>query len=119
MVMISSAIKAVPEETIEAAKIDGANSTQTFFRVVLPQIRGTVMAVFITVLIMVMKIFDIVLAMTGGTFTTSVLGFEFYQQYFLNANVGLASAIVTVLTILIAPLMYIQIRTVRHQESLR
>ena len=119
MVMISSAIKAVPEETIEAAKIDGASAFQTFMKVVLPQIRATVMAVFVTVLIMVMKIFDIVLAMTGGAFTTSVLGFEFYQQYFLNANVGLASAIVTILTLLIAPLMYIQIRTVRHQESLR
>ncbi|MEN9710178.1 MAG: hypothetical protein RL441_170 [Actinomycetota bacterium] len=119
MVMISSAIKAVPEETIEAAKIDGATSAQTFFKVVLPQIRGTVTSVFITVVIMVMKIFDIVLAMTGGAFTTSVLGYKFYQEYFLNANVGAASAIITILTIFIVPLMYIQIRTFRHQEALR
>lgn len=119
MVMISSAIKAVPEETIEAAKIDGASSSQVFFRVVLPQIRGTVTSVFITVVIMVMKIFDIVLAMTGGAFTTSVLGYKFYQEYFLNANVGAASAIITILTIFIVPLMYIQIRTFRHQEALR
>lgn len=119
MVMISSAIKAVPEETIEAAKIDGANSRQVFFKVVLPQIRGTVTSVFITVVIMVMKIFDIVLAMTGGAFTTSVLGYKFYQEYFLNANVGAASAIITILTLFIVPLMYIQIRTFRHQEALR
>ena len=119
MVMISSAIKAVPEETIEAAKIDGATSSQVFFKVVLPQIRGTVTSVFFTVVIMVMKIFDIVLAMTGGAFTTSVLGYKFYQEYFLNANVGAASAIITILTIFIIPLMYIQIRTFRHQEALR
>ncbi len=119
MVLLSAAIKAVPEETIEAARVDGANAAQTFFRIVVPQIRGTIMAVFVTVLIMVMKIFDIVLAMTGGGFETSVLGFQFYQEYFLNSDIGKASAIVTVLTLLIVPLMYVQIRTARHQESLR
>ncbi len=119
MVLISSAIKGVPEETIEAARVDGANNIQLFWRIVLPQIWGTVMSVFVTTLITVMKIFDIVLAMTGGAFDTSVLGYQFYQEYFLNANVGAASAIVTILTLLIVPLMYIQIRTVRQQESLR
>lgn len=119
MVLLSAAIKAVPEETIEAARVDGANGLQVFFRVIMPQIRSTVMAVFITVLITVMKIFDIVLAMTGGNFNTSVLAFEYYKQYFLNANAGPASAIIVILTILIAPLMWIQIRTARHQETLR
>jgi alpha-glucoside transport system permease protein len=119
MVLLSAAIKAVPEETMEAARVDGAGHIQVFWQIILPQIWGTVMAVFITVLITVMKIFDIVLAMTGGTFETSVLGFQFYQEYFLNSNVGKASAIVTILTLLIVPLMYVQIRTVRHQESLR
>jgi alpha-glucoside transport system permease protein len=119
MVLLSAAIKAVPEETIEAARVDGANGLQVFARVIVPQIRGTILAVFITVLITVMKIFDIVLAMTGGNFNTSVLAFEFYKQYFLNANAGPASAIIVVLTILIAPLMWIQIRTARHQETLR
>ncbi len=119
MVLLSAAIKAVPEETIEAARIDGAGTTQVFFSIIVPQIRGTIMSVFITVLILVMKIFDIVLAMTGGNFKTSVLGFEFYKYYFLDGNTGGASAIVTILTILVAPLMWMQIRTVRHQESLR
>ena len=119
MVLLSAAIKAVPEETLEAAKLDGCAAGQVFFKVILPQIRGTVMAVFITVLIGVMKIFDIVLAMTGGNFNTSVLGFEFYKEFFLNANSGVASAIVVILVILISPLVYIQIQTVKHQESLR
>ena len=119
MVMLSAAIKAVPEETIEAARIDGAGPFKIFMRVIVPQVRGTIMAVFITTVIGVMKIFDIILAMTGGNFNTSVLAFEFYKQYFLNANAGPASAIIVILTILIAPLMWIQIRTARHQETLR
>jgi alpha-glucoside transport system permease protein len=119
MVLLSAAIKAVPEETIEAAKIDGASAPQIFFRVIVPQIRGTIMAVFVTVLITVMKIFDIVLAMTGGTFNTSVLGFEWYREFFLNANSGAAAAVVLILMLLIIPLMWLQIRTVRHQESMR
>ncbi len=119
MVIISAGIKAVPEETIEAARIDGANGFQVFFRIIVPQISATIMSVFVTVLILVMKVFDIVLAMTGGNFNTNVLAFEYYKQFFVDSNLGPASAVVTILLILIAPLMWLQIRTVRHQESLR
>lgn len=119
MVVISAAIKAVPEETIEAAQLDGANPWQIFMGVILPQVWGTVMSVFVTILILVMKIFDIVLSMTRGNFTTSVLAFEWYKQFFENSNIGPASAVVTVLVVLIAPLMWLQIKTARHQENLR
>ncbi len=119
MVVISAAIKNVPVETLEAAQLDGANSWQVFFKVVLPQVWGTVMSVFVTILIMVMKIFDIVLSMTRGNFTTSVLAFEWYKEFFENSNLGPASAVVTILVVLIAPLMWLQIRTVRQQEALR
>ena len=119
MVVISAAIKNVPVETLEAAQLDGANSGQVFFRVILPQVWGTVMSVFVTILIMVMKIFDIVLSMTRGNFTTSVLAFEWYKEFFENSNLGPASAVVTILVVLIAPLMWLQIRTVRQQEALR
>lgn len=119
MVVISAAIKNVPEETLEAAQLDGANAWQIFANIILPQVWGTVMSVFVTVLILVMKIFDIVLAMTRGNFTTSVLAFEWYKQFFENSNIGPASAVVTVLVLLIGPLMYLQIRTVQQQEALR
>lgn len=119
MVVISAAIKNVPVETLEAAQLDGANPWQVFFSVVLPQVWGTIMSVFVTILIMVMKIFDIVLAMTRGNFTTSVLAFEWYKEFFENSNLGPASAVVTILVVLIAPLMWLQIRTVRQQEALR
>jgi len=119
MVIISAGIKAVPEETVEAARIDGANGAQVFFRIIVPQIWSTLMSVFVTVLILVMKVFDIVLAMTRGNFNTNVLAFEYYKQFFENSNVGPASAVVTILLLLIIPLMILQIRTVRHQETMR
>jgi len=119
MVIISAAIKAVPEETIEAARIDGAGPFQVFGRIILPQVWGSIMAVFVTVLILVMKIFDIVLAMTRGNFNTSVLAFEWYKRYFENSDTGSSSAVVMVLVILITPLVWLQIRTVKHQEMLR
>lgn len=119
MVIISAAIKAVPEETLEASRIDGANAWQIFARIILPQVWGTVMSVFVTVLILVMKIFDVVLAMTRGNFNTSVLALEWYSAFYVGNDIGPASAIVVILFVLIVPLMYIQIRTVKRQEELR
>lgn len=119
MVLLSAGIKAVPEETIEAAKVDGANGFQVFFRVVVPQIRGTIMSVFVTILIMVLKVFDIVLGMTAGNFNTNVLALAFYREFIVAGKLGGASAIVVILCLLIAPLMWLQIRSFRQQESLR
>jgi alpha-glucoside transport system permease protein len=119
MVLLSAAIKAVPEETIEAARIDGASEGQAFFRVIVPQIRATIVAVFITVLITVMKIFDIVFAMTSGQFGTNVLGVEFYNQLFSFNNPGKAAAVVVILLIAVIPVVVYQIRSYRAQEALR
>ena len=119
MTLLSAAIKAVPEETIEAAQIDGANAFQTFFRVTLPQIRGTAVSVFITTLISAMKIFDVIWGMTGGNFHTNVLGVDFFLQYFVYNNTGKASAVVFLLMLAIIPIMIYQVRTYRKQEELR
>lgn len=119
MVLLSAAIKGVPEETIEAARVDGATEQQAFFRVIMPQIRATIVAVFITVLISVMKVFDIVLAMTTGQFNTNVLGLEFYNQLFSFQNQGKASAVVVVLLVAVIPVIVYQIRSYRQQEVLR
>ena len=119
MVLLSAAIKGVPEETIEASRIDGAGERQTFFQVIVPQIWTTVVAVFITILITVMKIFDIVYAMTGGAYGTSVLGMEFINQLFSFGNPGKAAAVVTVLMLAVIPVIYYQVRTYRRQELLR
>lgn len=119
MTLLSAAVKAVPEETVEAAAIDGATGIQAFFRVILPQIWGTVISVFITVLISSMKIFDVIWGMTGGNFHTNVLGVDFFLQYFIYLDTGKAAAIVCMLMVAIIPVMIYQIRSYRKQEEIR
>ena len=117
MVLLSAAIKGVPEETLEAAKIDGAGPGSIFFRIVVPQIRGTIVTVFITVLITVMKIFDIVFVMTNGSFNTNVVGTEFYNQLFTYFDYGTASAIVVLLMLAVVPVMFYQVRHFKREEA--
>lgn len=119
MVLLSAAIKGVPEDTLEAARIDGANERQTFFRVVVPQIWGTVITVFITVLIGVMKIFDVVYVMTGGNFNTNVIAVSFFNQLITNGDAGKAAAIVVMLMIAVIPVMIYQVRHFRAEEASR
>jgi alpha-glucoside transport system permease protein len=119
MVLLSAAIKSVPEETLEAARIDGASELQTFFRVVVPQIRGTLISVFITVLILVMKVFDVVYVMTNGEFGTNVIGLEFFKQIFQFSNNGIASAIVVLLMLAIIPVLIYQVRYFKEEEATR
>ena len=117
MVLLSAAVKGVPTETLEAARIDGANERQTFFRVVVPQIKGTIITVFITVTITVMKIFDIVYVTTNGNFNTNVVGNEFYNQLTTNFNNGAAASIVVMLMIAVIPIMIFQVRHFRAEEA--
>jgi alpha-glucoside transport system permease protein len=119
MVLLSAAVKGVPTDTLEAARIDGASERQAFFRVVVPQIWPTVITVFITVLIGVMKVFDIVYAMTNGNFNTNVIALEFYNQLFTNGNAGYAAAIVVLLMLAVVPVMIYQVRQFRAQEAHR
>ncbi|MGC0144532.1 carbohydrate ABC transporter permease [Pseudactinotalea sp. Z1732] len=118
MVLLSSAIKAVPEETIEAARIDGATEVQAFFQVVIPQIWGTVITVFVTILIAVMKIFDIVYVMTGGQHNTDVVARRFFAELFNVGDYGKSAAIVVLLMIAVIPVMIYQVRQFRKQEAM-
>jgi alpha-glucoside transport system permease protein len=117
MVLLSAAVKGVPGETLEAARIDGANERQTFFKVVIPQIKGTIITVFITVTIGVMKIFDIVYVTTNGNFNTNVVGNEFYNQLTTNFNNGAAASIVVMLMVAVIPIMIYQVRHFRAEEA--
>jgi len=117
MVLLSAAVKGVPGDTLEAARIDGANERQIFFKVVVPQIKGTIITVFITVLIGVMKVFDIVYVMTNGNFNTNVLGNEFWNQLSTNFNNGAAAAIVVILMIAVIPVMWYQVRHFKAEEA--
>ena len=119
MVLLSAAIKGVPSDTLEAARVDGANERQIFGRVIIPQIRTTIITVFVTVTIGVMKIFDIVYVMTNGDFNTNVVGNQFFNELFTNFNNGYAAAIVVLLMIAIIPLMVYQVRQFRAEEATR
>lgn len=119
MVLLSAAIKGVPEDTLEAARIDGANERQVFFRVVVPQIWGSIVTVFITVLIGVMKIFDVVYVMTGGNFNTNVIAVRFFNELITNGNAGRAAAIVVMLMLAVIPVMIYQVRNFRAEEASR
>ena len=119
MVLLSAAVKGVPVDTLEAARIDGANERQVFFRVIVPQIWATVITVFITVLISVMKIFDVVYVMTNGNFNTDVIAVRFFNELFRNGNNGRASAIVVMLMIAVLPVIIYQVRHFRAEEAAR
>ena len=117
MVLLSAAVKGVPIDTLEAARIDGANERKIFFQVVVPQIKGTIITVFITVLISVMKIFDIVFVMTRGNFNTNVLGNEFFVQLNTNFNNGAAAAVVVLLMVAVIPVMFYQVKHFKAEEA--
>jgi alpha-glucoside transport system permease protein len=119
MVLLSAAIKGVPTETLEAARLDGAGEGAIFFRIVVPQIRTTLITVFITVLIGVLKTFDIVYVMTNGNFNTNVIAVDFFNQLFTNNNAGYAAAIVVMLLIIMIPILVFQVRQFRAEEAAR
>jgi alpha-glucoside transport system permease protein len=119
MVLLSAAIKSVPEDTLEAGRMDGASNAQIFFRIILPQILPTALAVFITTIIGAMKIFDIVLAMTGGNYGTTVLAQTFFLEYFSYGNTGKAMAAVVLLMAAITPIMIYQVRHYKKMEGAR
>lgn len=119
MVVFSAALKGVPVELIEAARIDGANERQLFFRVILPMIRGTIITVATVICIAVLKVFDIVYVMTGGNFDTEVVANRMFTEMFRFRNFGRASAIAVVLFIMVIPFMVVNIRNLRRQGLAR
>ena len=115
MVILSAALRGIPDETIEAAVIDGANPFQIFFKIMIPQITGTIVVVWTTITILVLKVFDIVLAMTNGEYGTEVLANYMYTESFRAFNFGKGAAIAMVLMILVLPVMYINIRRANQE----
>lgn len=117
MVLFSAAIKSIPGEIMEASRVDGANEFQIFFRIMVPFIRGTIITVSTTVVIFTLKIFDVVMVMTGGQFGTGVIATQFYRQNFSNRNFGLGSAIAIVLLLAVVPVMIYNLRQFRDREA--
>jgi alpha-glucoside transport system permease protein len=115
MVILSAAIKGVPVELMEAARIDGAGEMQTFLRIVLPSIRGSVITVFTVTAIAVLKVFDIVYVTTNGNFQTDVIANRMFNEMFRFRNFGFATALAVILFIAVVPIMVINVRNLRRQ----
>jgi alpha-glucoside transport system permease protein len=119
MVILSAALKNIPKQLLEAARIDGANEWQVFRKVLLPLLWPTATVVTTTMIVFVLKIFDIVYVMTNGAFNTDVIANLMYKQAFLFGNYGRASAISVILLLVIVPMMWINIRRFKGQMEMR
>jgi alpha-glucoside transport system permease protein len=117
MTVLSAAIKAIPDDVVEAARLDGVSPWGMFRFVTLPSIRPAVVVVLTTIGIGTLKVFDIVRTMTGGNFDTSVVANEFYSQTFRADNQGLGAALAVLLFILVMPVVAYNIRQLRASEA--
>ena len=115
MVILSAALRGIPEETIEAAIIDGASPLQIFFQIKVPQIMGTIVVVWTTITILVLKVFDIVYTMTGGNFGTQIL--PSYMMEYLFRDDGRATAVAFVIMLLVLPVMIWNIVQARREMA--
>jgi alpha-glucoside transport system permease protein len=116
MVVCSAAIKGIPNDIIEAARLDGVNPFQMFFRITLPSIRSSVIVVYITILITTLKVFDIVRTMTADKFDGSVIANEMYNQVFVENQDGHGFALAVFLFILVIPVVVYQVRLLRRER---
>lgn len=115
MVILSAALRGVPEDTIEAAVIDGANPFQIFFKIKVPQIMPTIVVVWTTITIVVLKVFDIVFAMTNGQWETQVLANYMYDKMFRANDWGVGSASAMVIMLLVMPILIWNVYNARKE----
>ncbi len=119
MTLLSSAIKSIPEEIIEASRMDGATNFNIFTRIQVPIIAPTIVVVITTMVINVLKLFDIVYVMTGGNFGTNVIATRMYTEMYTNAQYGRGTAIAVILILFIIPFIVMNIRRFTKQEAMR
>ena len=117
MTILSASVKAIPDDIVEAARLDGVGGWKMFRYITVPSIRPSLIVVLTTITIATLKVFDIVQTATGGNFNTSVLAYEFYRQNFVAGDQGLATAIAVVIFILVTPVVIYNIRQMRKLEG--
>lgn len=115
MVILSAALRGIPEETVEAAIVDGANPFQVFFKIKVPQIMGTIVVVWTTITIVVLKVFDIVFAMTNGQWETQVLANYMYDKLFRANDWGVGSASAMIIMLLVSPILVWNVYNARKE----
>ncbi|MFJ8581285.1 carbohydrate ABC transporter permease [Micromonospora sp. NPDC093277] len=117
MVVLSAAIKAIPADIVEAARLDGVTPWQMFWRITMPSIRPALIVVVVTISIATLKVFDIVRTATNGNYDTSVIANEMYNQAFRYGQNGQGSALAVFLFVLVIPIVIYQIRNLRQQRE--
>lgn len=115
MVILSAALRGIPEETVEAAIVDGANPFQVFFQIKVPQIMPTIVVVWTTITLTVLKVFDIVFAMTNGQWETQVLANYMYDKLFRAGDWGVGSAAAIVIMLLVTPILVWNVYNARKE----
>ncbi len=113
MTLLSASIKAIPEDIVEAARLDGVGGLRMFRYITIPSIRPSLIVVLTTISITTLKAFDIVRTATGGNFDTSVLAYEFYVQSFRSNNAGLGAALAVLIFVLVLPIVIYNVRQLR------
>lgn len=110
-VILGAALRGVPEDTLEAAVIDGAGPFKIFWRIMVPQIMPTIIVVWTTITVLVLKVFDIVLTMTNGQWDTQVLANLMFDWMFRGGgDFGRGAAIAIVIMLAVLPIMVWNIR---------
>jgi alpha-glucoside transport system permease protein len=117
MVVLSASIKSIPDDVVEAARLDGVSGWRMFRFITVPMIRPSLIVVLTTISITTLKVFDIVRTATGGNFGTSVLAYEFYVQSFRSFDSGLGAALAVLLFLLVTPIVIYNIRQMRKLEA--
>src|SRR5690606_27983360 len=110
MVVLSAGLKGIPQDLMEAARVDGASERQVLWHVVLPSLRPTIVVVTTTLVINALKIFDLIWVTTGGRFHTDVVATLFFKQAFVSRNFGLGAALAILLLLAVVPLMALSVR---------
>jgi alpha-glucoside transport system permease protein len=119
LVVLSAALKSIPTEVLEAARVDGASEWQIFRRIILPMISPTIAVVTTTLVIQSLKIFDLIWVTTGGRFQTDVIATLFFKEAFVIRDMGVGSALAVVLLVAVVPVMVISLRRFQFQEETR
>jgi len=118
MVVLSAAIKGIPAEIMEAARVDGAGEWNIFRRIMIPMLSLPISVVTIWLFINVIKVFDIIYVMTGGGPGTSsrVIAFTMYEETFLNGRPGYGAAVAVIMLIVLLPVMILNVRRFRSEK---
>ncbi len=116
-VILGAALRGVPEDTLEAASIDGAGPFKIFYRIMVPQIMPTIIVVWTTITVLVLKVFDIVLTMTNGQWGTQVLANLMYDWMFRGFDYGKSAAIAIIIMVAVLPIMIWNIRQANSEQK--